>query len=209
MGRHAAGIGAFDPSAKGYLLVTWRPDDLAAEAAAGVDALIALGSPQPSASLVDVAAAVADVPRADMARLLAGPAGRAVLAWRHHPRRAVAFTVGKRTTAHLRHEHKYGTRGVDLGRRFHFRTVPDSPTGAVAANLAELEAELARCDRGVLRHHCPRQDFSRWIDDVFHDHALARQVEAAEQAVSVSSPVTMVEAGRVGLVAALQARQSR
>lgn len=209
LGRHDAGIAVFDPSAKGYLLVTWRPDELSAEAVAGVDAVIALGSPQPSAALVDVTAAVADVPRAEVARLLAGPTGRGVLAWRQHPRRAVAFTLSKRATPHMRHHHKYGRTGVDIARRFYFRTVPDTPTGAVAANLAELEAELARCPPEVLRHHCPKRDFSRWIGGVFHDHALAEQIAAAEEAVSSTSPVAVVETARISLVAALQARRPR
>ena len=29
------------------------------------------------------------------------------------------------------------------------------------SNLADLEVELADCDEGVLRHHCPVRDFSR------------------------------------------------
>jgi len=44
------------------------------------------------------------MPRADIAGLLDGPPGRAVLAWRHHPRQPVAFTIEARATAHLSHE---------------------------------------------------------------------------------------------------------
>jgi len=208
LGREGGGLGVFDPAAKGYLLVTWRPEELSAEAVAGADALIALGSPEPSPGLVDVTAAVADAPRADIARLLAGSTpGRAVLAWRHHPRRAVAFTLGGRATPHLRHDHKYATAGVDVARRFHFRTVPDTATGFIATNLAALEAELAHCDPGVLRHHCPNRDFSRWIRGVFHDDALAERVAKAEDSVTATSPEAVVEAARVSLVAALQARR--
>lgn len=209
LGRHGESMAVFDPSAKGYLLVTWRPDELSAEAVAGVDAVIALGSPQPSSALIDVSAAVAEVPRAEVARLLAGPTGRAVLAWRQRPRQVVAFTLGKRATPHQRHDHKYGRTGVDIARRFHFRSVPDTPTGAVAANLAELEAELALCDLGVLRHHCPRHDFSRWIGEVFHDKALAEEISSTEEAVCSTSPAAVVESSRIRLIASLQARRSR
>ncbi len=111
-----------------------------------------------------------------------------MLAWRHHPRQAVAFTLGPRITPHLRHEHKYGQSGVEPAHRFHFRTEPDTPTGAIAANLAELEAELVRCDRGVLRHHCPRHDFSGWIAGVFHDKSLAADLAAAEAALRPTAP---------------------
>jgi len=209
LGRGGGGTAAFDPATKGYLLVTWRPDELSPDAVAGVDAVIAVGAPQPAAALVELTAAVADMPRAEVARLLAGPSSRAVLAWRHHPRHAVAFNLGPRSTPHRRHDHKYGTLGVEVERRFYFRTVPDAPTGAIAGNLAELEAELASCDEGVIRHHCPTRDFSRWISSVFHDDALAGQVEEAEASVSVSSPTAVVEEARVRLVAALQARQPR
>jgi hypothetical protein len=128
-----------------------------AHALTALDAVITLGSPEPASRFIDLTGAVADMPRAEIARLLDGPAGRALLAWRQHPRRAVTFTVGSRATTHLRHEHKYSHYGVEPARRFYFRTEPDTPTGAVAANLAELEAELARCDGAPSRHEAPAQ----------------------------------------------------
>jgi hydroxymethylpyrimidine pyrophosphatase-like HAD family hydrolase len=208
VGRTATTRGMLDPATKGYLLVTWRPEELSALALVALDAVITLGSPDPASQFVDLTAAVADMPRAEIARLLEGPTGRAVLAWRQHPREAVAFTLGYRLTPHLRHEHKYGLGGVSPAHRFHFRTEPDIPTGAVAANLAELEAELGRCDQGVLRHHCRGHDFSRWAADVYRDHALAANLAAAEAALSAQSPAAVVEQVRLALIAALQARQS-
>ena len=161
-GRTGPALGVFNPAAKGYLLVTWQPEELSGDVAAALDAVIALGSPRPSDHLVDLTAAVAGMPPAQIARLLDGPTGRAVLAWRAHPHHAVAFTPGPRSTPHLRHQHKYDQVGVEPARRFYFRTEADTPTGAVAANLSQLEDELVRCDPGVLRHHCPGHDFSRW-----------------------------------------------
>jgi hypothetical protein len=64
-----------------------QPQDLAAGALASLDVVIALGSPDPSAHVVELTAAVADAPRARVAELLQGPTGRAVLAWRQHARR--------------------------------------------------------------------------------------------------------------------------
>jgi phosphoglycolate phosphatase-like HAD superfamily hydrolase len=207
-GRAGTSLGVFNPTTKGYLLVTWRPEDLANQVPAALDAVIALSSPQPSNHLIDLTAAVADMPRAQIARLLDGPTGRAVLAWRAHPHQAVAFTLGGRSTPHLRHQHKYDHSGVERGRWFYFRTEPDTPTGAVAANLAELEDELIRCDRGVLRHHCPGHDFSRWVAAVFHDQPLAADLAAAEAQLPTPSPAAIVEQVRLALVAALQARQA-
>ena len=149
------------------------------------------------------------MPRADIAGLLDGPPGRAVLAWRHHPREAVAFTVGARVTTHLRHEHKYDQVGVAPAHRFQFRTEPGIPTGATAANLAELEAELAACDESVLRHHCLGHDFSRWVADVFRDGPLAADLAAAEASLTRYGPAAVVEQVRLTLIAALQDRRPR
>ena len=91
---------------------------------------------------------------------------------------------------------------------FHFRTEPDTPTGAIAANLAELEAEFGRCDEGVLRHHCPGRDFSRWVP-AFHDRALAARLSTAEVSLPARSPSAVVEQVRLALIAALQDRNLR
>ena len=140
-----------------------------------------------------------------MAERLTGPPGRTVLVERRHPGRAIVFTPGSRSTPHLRHEHKYGLVGVEAGRRFYFRGRGDSLTGAVAANLAGLQAELDRCDEDVLRHHCPAHDFSSWVEEVFHEGALASRLREAESAMTANSPAALVEATRLRLVAALQA----
>ncbi len=207
-GRAGSALGVFKLAAKGYLLVTWQPEELSGVVPAALDAVIALGSPRPSDHLVDLTAAVADMPPAQIARLLEGPAGRAVLAWRAHPHKAVAFIPGPRSTQHLRHEHKYDLAGVEPAHRFYFRNEGDTPTGAIAANLHELQAELALCDRGVLRHHCPSHDFSRWIAAVFHDQPLAAKLAAAEAPLSDHSPAAIVEQQRLALIAALQARHA-
>jgi hypothetical protein len=118
----------------------------------------------------------------------------------------VAFTPGPRSTLHLRNAHKYDRAGVEPAHRC-YSAAP--PTGATAANLAELEAELALCDRGVLRHHCPGHDFSRCIAAVFHDQPLAAKLGAAEAQLSGHSPAAIVEQQRLALIAALQARHAQ
>jgi len=209
VGRTGTAHSMFNPADKGYLLITWKPEELSADVLASLDAVLALGSPDPGSALVNLTAAVAGMPRADIARLLDGPPGRAVLAWRQHPRQPVAFTIGARATAHLRHQHKYDQAGVEPAHRFHFRTEPGTPTGAVAANLADLEAELAGCDEGVLRHHCRDHDFSRWVADVFHDGPLAADLAAAEASLTRRGPAAVVEQVRLTLIAALQDRRPR
>jgi hypothetical protein len=209
VGKTGTAHSMFNAAAKGYLLITWKPEELSADALASLDAVLALGSPYPDDTFVDLTAAVAGTPRAEIARLLAGPTGRAVLAWRQHPGEPVAFTVGTRVTPHLRHEHKYDQAGVEPAHWFQFRTGPGTPTGAVAANLTELEAALADCDEGVLRHHGLSHDFSRWTADVFHDGPLAADLAAAEASLTRRSPGAVVEQVRLALIAALQDRLPR
>jgi hypothetical protein len=208
MGRDVTAQRLLNPPGKGYLLVTWQPAELSADALLALDAVITLGSARPESRLIDITAAVADMPRTEIARLLAGPAGRAVLAWRQRPGRAAAFTLGARITPHLRHARKYGQAGVEPARRFYFKTGPNTATGAVAANLDELEAELGRCDRGVLRHHCPRHEFSGWVAGVFRDEALAADLAELEAAVPADSHAAVVEQVRLALIALLQTRAS-
>jgi hydroxymethylpyrimidine pyrophosphatase-like HAD family hydrolase len=208
IGRTVTARRMLNPPAKGYLLVTWQPLELSADALLALDAVITLGSARPDSQFIDITAAVADMPRAEIARRLTGPGGRAVLAWRQRPGRAVAFTLGPRTTPHLRHAHKYGQAGVEPARRFYFKTGPDTATGAVAANLDELEAELGRCDQGVLRHHCPRHEFSGWVAGVFRDEALAADLAELEAALPADSHAAVVEQVRLALIALLQTRAS-
>jgi hydroxymethylpyrimidine pyrophosphatase-like HAD family hydrolase len=208
IGRDVTTRRMLDPAAKGYLLITWQPTELSADALLALDAVITLGSARPESRFIGITAAVADMPRAEIARLLTGPTGRAVLAWRQRPGRAVAFTLGPRTTPHLRHSHKYGQTGVEPARRFYFKTGPDAATGAVAANLDDLEAELGRCDGGVLRHHCPRHEFSGWVAGVFRDEALATDLAELEAALPADSHAAVVEQVRLALIAALQVRAS-
>ena len=194
---------ALDPSSKGYLLVTYRPGELAPDVVASTDAVLALGTAHPDAALVDLTAAVAGVPRARAARLLAGAAGRAFLAWRDRPGKITVFTPGQRITAHHRHDHKYAVGRLAPDRRFHFRESPDQLAGYTAGSLAELETVLATCGRSVLRHHLPLHDISIWVRDIFGYRDLASRLREVEGTVEGDSPAAVVEGARAKLIAAL------
>ena len=206
VGRITTALPGFDPAQKGYCFVTWRPKELAAEAVASLDAVAAICSADPEDSVIDLAAAVGDIRRAELGNLLMERPDRAVLTRRDAPRQAEIFTVAERATPHLRHVHKYDRLPLDRERSFHFRAGRDEPTGARAGNLAELEDEIARCERAVLRHHCPHHDISRWVADVFHDGDLADDLAAIEASVDARSPVAAVEQARLRLVRVLQVR---
>ncbi len=198
----------FDPASKGHCIVTWRPEDLSPDVAAGIDAVVALTGPQPSEGLVDIMAAVCALPRATVAGLLAGPPGRGVLAWRARPREATTFTLGARSTPHLRHQHKYEAAGLSVDRGFYFRNAADRLTGVSAGNLDELADGVAACDAGTLRHHCTRADFSRWSQDVLHDPWLAETLDQAEKRITEDSTEPDVDQVRAAMVGALRRRRA-
>jgi hypothetical protein len=116
--------------------------------------------------------------------------------------------VADRSTTHLRHTHKYASNPLDLDRGFHFRSAVSERTGTVARSLADLEDVLSRCDRSVLRHHCPRHDFSRWVGDVLHDGPLAARLAAIEGTIDEHSLAASVDRARLELVGLLQEKLS-
>ncbi|HLY82358.1 MAG TPA: HAD hydrolase family protein [Acidimicrobiales bacterium] len=61
----------------------------------------------------------------------------------------------------------------------------------------------------VLRHHCSRRDFSRWVRGAFHHDQLAEAVLTAEARVRPGCPAAVIDAVRLELIAALQARHTR
>ncbi len=102
----------------------------------------------------------------------------------------------------------YQLAGVPAAQRFYFRIEDDVTPRAVVANLPELEAAIAACDAGVLRHHCAEHDFSRWVAGVFQNEPLAAEIAAAEAQLSAGSPTETVEDVRLALTEALQARHA-
>ncbi len=88
------------------------------------------------------------------------------------------FNVAARLTPHVRHREKYVDVPVTDHKAFVFGA---GATGTRARTLrqfvAALEGTPARAAAGFLR----RGDFSRWIGDVFGDHALAGQLLRLEE----------------------------
>ncbi|MDH3300422.1 MAG: HAD-IIB family hydrolase [Acidimicrobiia bacterium] len=201
-----AAVGAIDLAGSGYCLITWRPDELPPPFVAGTDTVLALTTSDPGPDTVDLVAAVARVPRRHVAERLAGPTGSVLVAARALPGQLRLAHLGTRQTRHFRHEHKYDAEGTPSHRAFWFRNQHDQPTGAVAHNLHELETELSRCGRSVLRHHAPLGDFSRWINDVFHYRRLAARIAAIEAAIKPSSPAATIDAARLELIRELHQR---
>jgi 3-deoxy-D-manno-octulosonate 8-phosphate phosphatase KdsC-like HAD superfamily phosphatase len=100
--RAATSLEVLEPGQSGNCLVTWRPEHLAAEATAAFDAVVVLGSEETSEVVVNLAAAIGEVPRDEVARLLRSEIGYGVLTRRDLPCHAPPFRVGSRSTTHLR-----------------------------------------------------------------------------------------------------------
>jgi hypothetical protein len=87
------------------------------------------------------------------------------------------FHIAPRLTRHVRHRHKYLDAPLPESLGFLFAS-----SGTRARTLHELCAELERAPVDELAEHLERGDFSRWIEDVLHDHALAEQFRELEEA---------------------------
>lgn len=89
------------------------------------------------------------------------------------------FTIGRRLTPHVRHRQKYVDVPVTEGQAFAFAGNGHGPVRARTLRqfVAALEATSSKAADGYLR----RGDFSRWIGDVFGDHALAEELHGEEQ----------------------------
>ena len=91
-----------------------------------------------------------------------------------------AVHVGQRLTPHVRHRQKYVDVPVPDNRAFVFRG--DGRSRSVHTHtLREFVAALDAFDVKSADRYLRRGDFSRWIADVFGDHALARALQGHEQ----------------------------
>jgi hypothetical protein len=90
------------------------------------------------------------------------------------------FTIGERLTPHVRHRQKYVDVPVPDSRAFVFASGQSAAT-ARAHTLREFVDVLDKLGATRGGGYLRRGDFSRWIDDVFGDHALAREIEGHER----------------------------
>ena len=93
---------------------------------------------------------------------------------------AVTFVAPPRTTRHVRHLGKYADQPTLPEHAFVFCHADGQPMGSVDT-LQSFVARLRDIDEDVLAHHTARDDFSRWIADVFGDRRLAGRVRKIER----------------------------
>ena len=97
------------------------------------------------------------------------------------------FTIGERLTPHVRHRQKYVDVPVSDRQAFVFHA-NDRPRRLRAHTLREFVMVLDDFQVTQADGYLHRGDFSRWIADVFGDHALARELQALEREYVDSRP---------------------
>lgn len=88
------------------------------------------------------------------------------------------FRMAPRMTSHVRHRAKYLDMPVLDAQAFVF--TDGGRAGPRAHTLKELMDLLAALPTPPIRAHFARHDVSRWLGEVFRDHALAAHVHALE-----------------------------
>lgn len=182
---HATGV-AKDAVAtladRGFCLVTWRMSWVRESVLKEMDrviltrtttdeelefvrALLARAGVDP-----EVAALLPELPQGQGLMLTIGTAtGSSVL----------TFTAAHRETPHVRHLRKYAESRLEIPQCFVFRS-PDGRLIATADSFQAFRKALEVIPFESIAFHAGRQDFSRWIHDVFADRVLARQMRKIE-----------------------------
>jgi hydroxymethylpyrimidine pyrophosphatase-like HAD family hydrolase len=168
---------------KGFCLVTYRSSWLRPSVIGALDVVILgrTGRPDEQAFLDTlltgpawrnerVAAAARELPRGQFV---------AIQADRTDTRTAVSFVPTPRETPHVRHRGKYAESALFPDRRFVFRW-PDGRLAGTADSFASFREAIASIAEPVLAGHARRRDLSRWVRDVFADHALGVQLRKLE-----------------------------
>lgn len=89
------------------------------------------------------------------------------------------FKLFPRLTSHVRHKAKYLDVQLLEDQGFWF-TEDDKPVAGPARTLKNFLSFVQVAPNSVLAGHVKRGDFSQWIADVFHDHALASEIRKVE-----------------------------
>jgi hydroxymethylpyrimidine pyrophosphatase-like HAD family hydrolase len=172
-----------DLERNGYTVVTYCASRLPAELLAATEVMIVTCESDPAevAALCRRCAACADVDsdrwRIQLGHLALGQAV-ALPITEEAGGEVRRFTISRRLTPHVRHREKYVDVPVTEGRAFIFSDGP-APWSR-ARTLRQFVAEVERHAGAGIDGYLKRGDFSRWIADVFGDHALAAELREQE-----------------------------
>ncbi len=94
--------------------------------------------------------------------------------------KCLKFKLFPRLTSHVRHKAKYLDVQLLVEQGFWFTDKSETVAGP-ARTLKSFLRLLEIISPDVQAGHACRGDFSRWIAEVFHDHALASEIRKVEQ----------------------------
>ncbi len=166
----------------GHALVTYRVSGLHPDVLATLDAVVMTHTSDPRE--IATLAQVAGVPDDDAFGALLGDLAidEAALVRASAPGEAQVerFRLARRLTTHVRHRAKYRDVPLPSNRAFVF-TSRSGAFGPPARTLSSFVGGLGRVPREVLDRHALRNDFSRWIAEVFGDQPLAADLHDLEE----------------------------
>jgi hydroxymethylpyrimidine pyrophosphatase-like HAD family hydrolase len=166
-----------------YTLVTYRLGDLHASLRDALECIIVKRTTEPSENraLIDMLQARGGCTTA-LADLASLGVEEAVLlpGMQETGGQCLKFKLYPRLTSHVRHKAKYLDVQLLVEQGFWF-TEDGVVVAGPARTLKDFLTLLERVPAGALSGHARRGDFSRWIAEVFHDHALASEIRKVEQ----------------------------
>lgn len=168
---------------QGCTLVTYRVSDLPSELLRATEAVFVTRETDPHEARVLHGMCAATETEEHWQRTLAGLEidEAALLPGAHESGRVLRrFRIAPRLTRHVRHEHKY--LDVPLAEHLAFRFGFQDRSGGRTARSMRDFVEILECTRVAhIDGHLRRGDFSRWVEDVFHDGPLAAQFRELEE----------------------------
>ena len=166
-----------------YTLVTYRLGDLHASLRGAIECIIVKRTTEPRENrvLIDMlqmrggcTTALADLASLGIEEAVLLPG------MQEAGGQCLKFKLFSRLTSHVRHKAKYLDVQLLVEQGFWF-TEAGVVVAGPARTLKDFLSLLERVQAGILCGHAERGDFSRWIADVFHDHALASEIRKVEQ----------------------------
>jgi len=166
-----------------YTLVTYRLADLHPDLRKAMECIIVkrTTAPHENQTLMDLLEAKGGCIKA-MPNLAELGIDEAVLlpGMRETGGQCLQFKLFPRLTSHVRHKAKYLDVQLLVEQGFLF-TDEGKIFAGPARTLKSFLTLLGSVPPVVLAGHAKRGDFSLWIADVFHDHALASEIRKVEQ----------------------------
>lgn len=172
-----------DLSLRAYLLVTYRLSDLHPELRKDIESVIVTHISDELELQTLLAMAGSSMLESEWKTALRGLAiNQAILLPEaaEGAGRPVLFHVAPRLTVHSRHESKYLDVRLIRSQGFVF-TDNGKMIGSPVRTLHEFLSALGSLPADVLKGHAVRGDFSRWIAEVYRDHALASDIHTIER----------------------------